>query len=509
LFMAKICVPVCVRHLKDLPDAIDDAVIRGDIVELRADCLSLSELEAARLQICSRVHERPIVFTLRSEEQGGQTANDFETRRRFWSTFRGLPSDWFADLELELVDEFAAGQSGGTLPDWRQVICSHHDFNHVPENLDQIFERLAATPAGIIKIAVQAHDAVDCLPVFALLDRSRQTGRQMIAIAMGPAGLMTRVLGPARGSFLTYGSREEGKGTAPGQVPATDLRHLYRIDKIDRDTEIFGIIGQPVGHSFSPHLHNAAFAAAGLNAVYMPFEVGDVVAFMRRMAHPNTRELDWKFKGLSVTAPHKSVVMQCLDRIDPAAREIGAVNTIVEQDGELHGFNLDAAGFMAPLRAALPTISKARCAVIGAGGAARACVWALRSEGAQVTIFARDRKPGEFLAQTFGVDYSQFSDNTFDGFDVVINTTPLGTRGKRENETVATVAQLRGVRLAYDLVYNPAETTFMREARAAGCEVLGGMEMLLAQGVEQFKMWTGRQPDLEVMRASALAALNG
>jgi len=230
---------------------------------------------------------------------------------------------------------------------------------------------------------------------------------------------------------------------------------------------------------------------------------------MRRMAHPNTRELDWKLKGLSVTAPHKSLVMQCLDWIDPAAREIGAVNTIVEKEGELHGFNLDAAGFLASLRAALGTISRTRCAVIGAGGAARACVWALRNEGAQVTIFARDRRPGEFLAQTFGVDYAQFSHNTFEGFEVVINTTPVGTRGERENETVATAAQLRGVRLAYDLVYNPAETRFMSEARAAGCEVLGGMEMLLAQGVEQFKMWTGRQPDLEVMRASAMARLNG
>jgi len=320
---------------------------------------------------------------------------------------------------------------------------------------------------------------------------------------------MTRVLGPSRGSFLTYGSRSAGKGTAPGQVLATELRDLYRIDRIDRDTQVFGIIGQPVSHSLSPPMHNAAFAAAGLNAVYMPFEVGDVIQFIRRMAHPNTRELDWKLKGLSVTAPHKSVVMQCLDWIDQAAREIGAVNTIIEKDGELRGFNLDAAGFIAPLHKTLGTISNACCAVIGAGGAARACVWALSQEGADVTIFARDPEQGEFLAKAFGVKYEPLSRNSFSGFDLVVNTTPLGTCGEFENETVATAEQLRGVRLAYDLVYNPSETRFMREARVAGCEVLNGIEMLLAQGVEQFKLWTGETPDIEVMRASALDTLNG
>ncbi len=507
--MAKICVPVCVRKLDQLRDAIDGAAAAGDIVEIRADCLEVSDASAIQLQPHLVAGEQPFILTLRSPEQGGQSDHDYETRRRFWSSLKDLPANWLVDLELDLVEDFATGKFMGKLPlDWQQVICSHHDFNRVPDNLEQIFERMAVTPAGTIKIAVQPGDAVDCLPVFKLLDRARQRGREMIAIAMGPAGLMTRVLGPSRGSVLTYGAREERKGTAPGQVPASELRDVYRIDRIDRDTLVLGIIGQPVSQSLSPHIQNAAFAAAGVNAVYIPFEVGDVVPFIRRMAHPNTRELDWRFKGLSVTAPHKSVVMQCLDWIDPVAREIGAVNTIVEKEDELHGFNLDAAGFIAPLRKALGTISGKRCAVVGAGGAARACVWALSNEGAQVTIFARDPQQGEFLGEIFRVDYEQLSHNSFTGFDVLVNTTPLGTRGARENETVATAEQLRGVRLAYDLVYNPAETRFIREARTAGCEVLHGIEMLLAQGVEQFKLWTGKQPDMEVMRSAALRKLH-
>jgi len=506
--MAKICVPVCVRRLDELCDAIECAAVAGDIVEIRADCLEIADPNFAQLQRQLPAVERPLILTLRSPEQGGQSEHDYETRRRFWSSLRDLPANYFVDLELDLVEDFASGKFAGQLPvEWRQVICSHHDFTGVPDNLEQIFERMFVTPAAIIKIAVQPADAVDCLPVFDLLDRARQRGREMIAIAMAAAGLTTRVLGPSRGSFLTYGASGEGKETASGQVPATELRELYRIDRVDRETQIFGIIGQPVSHSLSPQMHNAAFAAAGLNAVYIPFEAGDVTQFIRRMAHPNTREIDWRLKGLSVTAPHKSVVMQCLDWIDPAAHKIGAVNTIVEKDGELHGFNLDAAGFLAPLREALGVMSHARCAVIGGGGAARACVWALRNQGAQVTIFARDPGQGELLANEFAVNYERLSHHSFSSFDLVVNTTPLGTRGELENETVATAEQLRGVRTAYDLVYNPLETRFIREARSAGCQVLGGIEMLLAQGVEQFKLWTGNEPDMNVMRLTALRKL--
>ena len=506
--MAKICVPVCVRRADDLCEAIKAASAAGDIVEIRADYLDLANPNFAQLQRQLAAAQGPLILTLRSSQQDGQSQHDYETRRRFWSSVRELPANWFVDLELDLVEDFAAGEAAGKLTvDWHQVICSHHDFTGVPDNLAQIFERMLQSPAGIIKIAVQAVDGVDCLPVFQLLDQARQRGRKMIAIAMGPAGLMTRILGPSRGSFLTYGAIVAGRENAPGQVPASELRDLYRINQIDRNTQVFGIIGHPVSHSLSPQMHNAAFAAAGLNAVYIPFEVDDVVQFVRRMVHPNTRELDWRLKGLSVTAPHKSVVMQCLDWIDHAAREIGAVNTIVEKDGELHGFNLDAAGFVAPLREALGTISNARCAVVGAGGAARACVWALRKEGAQVTIIARDPGQGEFLAKMFAVNYEQLLQNRFRSFDLVVNTTPLGTCGALENQTAATAEQLRGVRMAYDLVYNPMETRFMREARAAGCEVLGGIEMLLAQGVEQFKLWTGDQPNREVMRPTALRKL--
>jgi 3-dehydroquinate dehydratase/shikimate dehydrogenase len=500
--MATICVPVCVRHIDDLPGAMNAAAAVADIVELRADCLVSSD--AASLLQTVGDQKGPLILTLRSPEEGGQSQNEFETRRRFWTALKSLPEGSLIDLELDLVNEFSRGDSAGTLPvEWRNVICSHHDFERVPDNLPAIFERMAATPAGIIKIAVHASDAIDCLPVFDLLDHAQRQGRQLIAVAMGQAGVMTRILGPSRGSFLTYAAHNQESGTAPGQLTSADLREVFRLDRLDRDTQVFGIIGNHISHSLSPHIHNAAFAANESNAVYVPFEVHDAAAFLRRMVHPKTRELDWNLGGLSVTAPHKSIVMQQLDWIDPVCREIGACNTVVARGDQLLGYNTDAAGFIAPLRDALGTIRDARCAVVGAGGAARACLWALKHEGADVTVFARDKSTAEFLAKTFGVNAEQFPAPDFAGFDVVINATPLGTLGEREHETVATAEQLRGVRLAYDLVYNPFETKFLREARNAECQVLGGLEMLLAQAFEQFRLWTGEAVPVEVMRAAA------
>jgi 3-dehydroquinate dehydratase/shikimate dehydrogenase len=363
---------------------------------------------------------------------------------------------------------------------------------------------MAATPARILKVAVQAGDAIDCLPIFHLLEHARNQGREMIAIAMGQAGIMTRILGPSRGSFLTYGSLDDENATAPGQLKAKQLRDIYRVDQIDGETMVTGLVGNPVSHSLSPHIHNAAFAAAGVNAVYLPIQISDATEFIRRMAHPRTRELEWNLRGLSVTTPHKSVVMNHLDSIEPAAKAIGAVNTIVIKEGGLHGHNTDAPGFITPLRRKFGSLAGARCAVIGAGGGARAALWALGNESAQVALFARNPDKARLVAEEFGLEYRALGTDRFDGFDIVINATPLGTRGEREGDTCATADQLPGVRLAYDLVYNPFETRFLREARAAGCETLAGIEMLLAQAAEQFRLWIGTEPDVEVMRVAAI-----
>ncbi|HEX2271844.1 MAG TPA: shikimate dehydrogenase, partial [Pyrinomonadaceae bacterium] len=471
--MTRICVSVCEKNLDALEKACERASEWADVIELRLDCLeALGDLQ----RVIERV-SRPVILTFRPAEQGGRRELDHQTRQSFWKT---APQTGWRDIEEDLTPE----------TDWSRVIISHHDFSGVPGDLTKIYERLAATPAGVIKIAVQANDAVDCIPVFQLLDRARSEGREAIAIAMGNAGLATRILGPSRGAFLTYAALQDGSATAPGQITAQKLRSLYHVDKLDRETMICGLAGLPVMHSVSPHMHNAAFQSSGINGVYLPFEVRDVKAFVTRMVHPATREIDWNLRGLSVTAPHKSTVVECLDWIDPVAKEIGAVNTIVVEDDKLRGYNTDAAGLIEPLFKLMGTLNGLRVAVIGAGGAARAAVWALLQQDANVTVFARDAAKAHALGQAFDVPYASLASASFTGYDLVIDATPLGS-GESFDQTAATAEQLAGAGYVYDLVYNPIETRLLKEACKAGCKTVRGLEMLAAQAKIQFELWTG------------------
>jgi 3-dehydroquinate dehydratase/shikimate dehydrogenase len=496
-----ICVPICERTIDALEQAIIQTQPIADIIEIRLDCLDpfQSGKSFAKLAHLFRNSSKPEILTYRPSQQGGQRELDLEARLSFWANCPDIKG--FLDIEFDLVRSTIFDSEGN--PDWSRVICSYHDFAGVPADLDQLYTNMAKTPARILKIAVQADDAVDCLGMFRLLERASREGREIIPIAMGAAGIATRILGPSRGAFLTYAAVDEKTATAPGQITARELRETYRIEKLNRRSEIFGLIGLPVFHSISPQIHNAAFAATGMNAVYISFEVTNPETFLRRMVHPMTREIDWNMRGLSVTAPHKFAVMNHLDWIEPAAKEIGAVNTILVKDNGLSGYNTDALGFIQPLAEKFGELRTARCAVIGAGGAASAAVWALLREGAEVRIFARRPEAAEALAKRFHVASGALKDASFEGFDVVVNATTVGTVGPFELETPVTAAQLGGARLAYDLVYNPRETQFLREAREAGCEPLGGLSMFIAQAAEQFRLWTGASAPESVMYEAA------
>jgi len=232
---------------------------------------------------------------------------------------------------------------------------------------------------------------------------------------------------------------------------------------------------------------------------------------MRRMVKPETHEIELNFKGFSVTNPHKQAIIKHLDHIDETAKSIGAVNTVKIENEKFYGYNTDAHGFIVPLKAIYGDLSGANVAVFGAGGAARACIYALKHEGCDVTLLARNPRKAQVLKDEFNIHIQQLTTNNRQlttVFDIIVNATPLGTKGGLENESIATVEQLEGVKLVYDLVYSHGDTSLLQEARHAGVRAIGGLEMLIAQGAKQFEIWTSRHAPLDEMSAAVKTRLN-
>lgn len=306
---------------------------------------------------------------------------------------------------------------------------------------------------------------------------------------------------------LTYAALEIGKETASGQVTAREFAEVYRARELNETTEIYGILGSNTSVSMSPYIHNAAFKHHNLNAVFVPLQVNDLDEFIRRMVKPETREVELNFKGFSVTIPHKQPIIKHLDFLDETAAKIGAVNTVKIVDGKLHGFNTDAQGFIEPLLNFYGDLKNAKVAVLGAGGAARACVYALTKEAANVSVFARNPEKARDLTDAFQVELKEIDNADFKDFDILVNTTPLGMRGKAEGETPILAEQLKNLHLVYDLVYVPFQTALMDEADKANVPKIGGLAMLIAQAAEQQKIWTGKDAPLDEMSRVALRKL--
>lgn len=507
----KLCISISAETVDGLIEKIRRAEAAADVIEIRFDHISESELdpgsESAFREVLSRIFrmksKTPWIVTFRPDEQGGHRGLSLAERESFWKT---VPPTEYRDVEEDVIS--AVGNETRS-----SLICSHHEFASVPTDIDAIYGRLAAAGSGVIKIAYMANDITDTIPIWHLLRRANSENKKIIPIAMGDAGKYTRILGLAHGAFLTYAAMAAGGETAPGQVTAEDLSDVYRVKQHVEDTHVFGVIGDPISQSLSPYMHNSAFAEARIDAVFVPLLVKDIGEFMRRMVRTETREVELNFGGFSVTMPHKQSIMPHLDVITPMAAAIGAVNTVRIQDGKLVGYNTDVHGFIAPLDQEFGNVKDARVAVLGAGGAARAVIYALKQDDADVTIFARDPAKGEALANEFEVRSARMPESDsgdtpkFPDFDILVDTTPTGMKEPLENVALFTAAELRGLKLVYDLVTKPNDTPIIREARYAGIPTLGGVQMLVAQGARQFEIWTDTAAPIEIMRTAVSARL--
>lgn len=494
--LSLICVPVTETSVGAFLAMAEAAAKSADAIELRLDYLSQEDLPVLLTELPRRLDEwgKPVIITFRPAEQGGMRSLSLDARLDFWHNLPAVIVERiaYADLELDLIEH---PDSKALLP-WEKVICSWHNFDRTPEDLPALCGRMLRTPAAVIKVAAKCNRIDDCLSIFECIDLVRPD-RKVIALGMGMAGLMTRVLALSRGALLTFGSLSRGAESAPGQPTVDELKTLYRADKLDRETEIYGVVGYPVAHSRSPLMHNAVLTALDRNGVYLPLEVLDVDSFIRDLVRPSTRKLDWKLRGLSVTIPHKLNVMKHLDFIDPVALQIGAVNTIVIEGNELHGYNTDVNGAMSPLEEMVDLTGR-HVAVLGAGGSARAICYGLSRRGAHITIHARDQAKARPLAREFNASLA-----SLDGFKsdaaIIINCTPIGMHGHSQGQSPVPDADLSGVELVYDLVYTPKQTALLAQAERSGCRTLGGLAMLVGQAADQFRLWTGISDKADVM----------
>jgi 3-dehydroquinate dehydratase/shikimate dehydrogenase len=490
---AGICAVITEESIDSARAALREAALCADLAELRLDYLrDFDFTRPENLRALLEDKPLPVIITCRALSEGGRQMVAEEARLQL--LVEGLQWAEWCDIEQASFDRAAR-----LSPDYSRLVVSYHNFSQTPADIEAVYERLSRLPAAVCKIATRANRFADSMAMLRLLDRACGEGRSLIALAMGEAGLLTRVMSLARGGFLTFGSLGRGRESAQGQLTCRELKQLYRVDRLSGKTAIAGIVGKPVHHSASPAMHNAAFDALSLDMVYIPFEVDDLGEFFDAIGGERVR-------GLSVTLPHKVAVMNLIDEIDEAARKIGAVNTIVVKDGRLCGYNTDAAGAMEPLEK-ICDLKRESCAVLGAGGAARAVVCGLAQRGAAVTVFARDTEKARSLTASFGARVLPLSEFAESGATIVIHTTPVGMRGHSEGISLVPRSSLGNRLIAYDLVYNPLDTRFLRDAREEGCRVVTGLDMLVAQAALQFRLWTGRDAPVGLMRQAALEAL--
>jgi 3-dehydroquinate dehydratase/shikimate dehydrogenase len=364
-----------------------------------------------------------------------------------------------------------------------RVVLSLHDFHGVPADLTERVRAMRAEHPAVVKVAVMAQRLSDCLALRAAL----RNGGAHVAIAMGAAGQITRLWPVGFGSCWTYGGT-----AAPGQTPVRDLVERYRVRTATAATRVYGVAGSPLGHSASPAMHNAAFATLGIDAVYVPLETADIDDLL-------TVADALSVAGISVTAPLKRASAGRCASIDALSASTGAVNTLGRAADGWHGRNFDVAGFLSPLDRRALIRPGERALVLGSGGAARAVVAALVSRGLSVNVTGRTRAHADGLSAALGATAVAWPPRG--DVDLLVNATPVGAWP----DVAATPIDAASVRarVVYDLVYNPVETTLLRQAREGGATVISGLEMLVDQASRQFSFWTAQPAPEAVMDRAA------
>jgi len=458
----------------------------ANLVELRLDYIS-GDVNLKRLLVD---RPSPVVISCRRERDGGRFEGNEDVRLML---LRSAIAEGVEYVDLEEDVAAAIPRYGKT-----KRIVSLHDFRKTPDDLEAVHARLAGLDADIVKLATMANQPHDNVRMLELVQRSKVP---TVGLCMGDIGTPSRILAGRFGAPFTYATFHHERTLAPGQLSFQQMNEIYHYEQINSETAVYGVIGDPIGHSLSPLVHNAAFRRAGINAAYVSFRVSRESLMQFLDDAPRLG-----IKGLSVTIPHKEAVLRGLAESDAATQGIGAANTILFRDGRLVGHNTDHDAALNSVEQAISgqgpkktSFAGLTALVLGAGGAAKAIAYGLKKRGADVIIAGRTSARAEQLAERLkckAIDWqARFSFSP----DILVNCTPVGMH-PNVDATPYDKHHLKPSMVVFDTVYNPENTLLIKDARSQSCTVVNGVEMFVRQACLQFTLFTGQEAPADLMR---------
>ena len=520
LFMTYLAIPISAKDSDQAQEQIKAASAAGaEMLEFRLDYLEGLSVELTKKLISeyksSKKKQLPVIVTCRDKNQGG--AIDYPVKLRIevltgalqaGADFIDFEYDNFRITERQEKIRLALSKNSRA-----RLILSAHNFESKFPDIGKLYRGISSIcPGTIPKLVYTANNITDCFDAFDLLHR---TSSERIVFCMGTAGMISRILAKKFGSFVTFACTSKEQATAPGQICVDELKKLYRFDSLRADTEIFGVIADPVAHSLSPAIHNACFAEMKMNRLYLPLLVQGQKQHFDTFLNGVILRKWLNFHGFSVTIPHKHNALDYAKEhqgfIEPLAERIGAVNTlIIRMDGRVKAFNTDYTAALDAIKNELnftkDDFKELPVAVIGAGGVSRAIVAGLSDAGAKITIYNRTVEKAKKLAAEFDCEFASLDELGNIDARLLVNCTSIGMFPNVEVSPIEK-EYLKSTMAVFDTVYNPAETQLLKYAKAKRAKRIDGVTMFVNQAMAQFKLFTGNDANPKLMRKTVIESL--
>jgi 3-dehydroquinate dehydratase/shikimate dehydrogenase len=495
--MGKLCVAIVGETPAEMVEKAAEVAKETPFLEFRLDYLAKPLLALPKIkQFLTDNTLVTAVATCRRASLGGKFRGTVAAEMEILSKCAGSGFQ-LADVELQTAEALKKGELQKLREKGIALIISYHDFV-ATHGLDEVLARIRKFQPEFVKIVSTAKSLSDNITMIRFLEREADQNN-MLGICMGDPGIISRVLGLRAGSVFTFAAATVGEETGPGQIAARTLLETYRVDQVDAATKVYGVAGNPIKHSLSPMMMNTAFRRETVNAVYLALQAPKLPDLLKLMN-------EIPLQGLSITMPLKQDILKYLENSDPLTEKIGACNTVVRAaDGKLYGFNTDVAGILGPLERRGIPLRTAKVLVLGAGGAGRAAVFALRDKGADVYVWNRTSQTAQALAKKSGAKTIKREAIAKTKFDVIINATPIGQAGYKQQALLD--AKEINANYVFDFVYTPVETPLIKAAKAKGIAVITGVEMFVEQGARQFEIWTGKPAPKDDMLRVVVHAL--